>query len=314
MTSSSPAPRTARYRPGLAWFAGVGSLWVFVLVFLGAYTTSTNSGMAFPDWPLSNGSINPPGWLTELDKFAEHSHRLSASLMGLITIAIALWIHRTESRTWLRRLGLFAVALVIFQGVVGGLRVLLDARHVNMVNTSVGRLFAMLHACLAQLFVCNLIAIACACSRPWIERSLPVSDGVRRLGVICCGLLFTQLAIAAVLILPVLYGALGTCAFVLRTVYAEMVVRSFDGRLQSDAEAQQRSLFFSGRLLLDRSNMTFSLSKFQFYGWTVVSVAAYVFYATARVLVQGQWDWAASDIGPSPPLSSLGPEAFWLSG
>jgi hypothetical protein len=36
--------------------------------------------------------------------------------------------------------------------------------------------------------------------------------------------------IAAVLILPVLYGALGTCAFVLRTVYAEMVVRSFDGR------------------------------------------------------------------------------------
>ena len=36
--------------------------------------------------------------------------------------------------------------------------------------------------------------------------------------------------IVAVLVLPVLYGALGTCAFVLRTVYAEMVVRSFDGR------------------------------------------------------------------------------------
>lgn len=34
----------------------------------------------------------------------------------------------------------------------------------------------------------------------------------------------------AVLILPVLYGSLGTCAFVLRTVYAEMVERSFDGR------------------------------------------------------------------------------------
>jgi hypothetical protein len=34
----------------------------------------------------------------------------------------------------------------------------------------------------------------------------------------------------AMLVLPVLYGALGTCAFVLRTVYAEMVERSFDGR------------------------------------------------------------------------------------
>lgn len=37
-------------------------------------------------------------------------------------------------------------------------------------------------------------------------------------------------AIVAVLVLPVLYGALGTCAYVLRTVYAEMVERSFDGR------------------------------------------------------------------------------------
>jgi hypothetical protein len=36
--------------------------------------------------------------------------------------------------------------------------------------------------------------------------------------------------IMAVLLLPVLYGALGTCAFVLRTVYGEMVERSFDGR------------------------------------------------------------------------------------
>jgi len=36
--------------------------------------------------------------------------------------------------------------------------------------------------------------------------------------------------IVAVLILPVLYGALGTAAFVLRAVYGEMVQRSFDAR------------------------------------------------------------------------------------
>lgn len=62
---------------------------------------------------------------------------------------------------------------------------------------------------------------------------------------------------------------------------------------------------FTGRLLLDRSNMTFSLSKLQFYGWTTVAVAAYVFYVTGRVLVQGQWDWAASDIGSGLPLVFL---------
>src|SRR4051812_39434931 len=163
--------RTATYKPGLAWFAAVGSMWVFVLVALGAFTTSIGAGMAFPDWPLSNGSVNPHGWLTEIDKFAEHSHRISASVMGAITIVIAVWLAWTGERAWLRRLGWFAVGLVIFQGVVGGLRVLLDRMQVPMVDTSVGRLFAMLHAVLAQAFVCTLLATALACSRGWIERS-----------------------------------------------------------------------------------------------------------------------------------------------
>ena len=50
--------------PALAAFAALAAPWVFVLVTLGAFTTSIDAGMAFPDWPLSNGSLNPPGWLT----------------------------------------------------------------------------------------------------------------------------------------------------------------------------------------------------------------------------------------------------------
>ncbi len=194
--------RTQTYQPGLAWFAALGSGWVFVLVALGAFTTSIGAGMAFPDWPLSNGSINPHGWLTELDKFAEHSHRLSASVMSLVTIVLAAWIWLTEARSWLRKLALFAVGLVLTQAVVGGLRVLLDNFQVAMVDTSVGRIFAMLHAVLAQAFVCTLLAVAVACSRPWIERhggwtAVP-SPRVRRWGIWCVGLLFLQLSIAAV--------------------------------------------------------------------------------------------------------------------
>ena len=101
--------RTSTYQPGLAWFAALGSAWVFVLVALGAFTTSIGAGMAFADWPLSNGSVNPHGWLTEIDKFAEHSHRLSGAMMGLITIALAVWLHRTQERAWLRRLGWWAI-------------------------------------------------------------------------------------------------------------------------------------------------------------------------------------------------------------
>jgi cytochrome c oxidase assembly protein subunit 15 len=86
---------------------------------------------------------------------------------------------------------------------VGGLRVLLEHQRVNMIDTSVGRLFAMLHACLAQIFVCTLAAIAAACSRPWLEpkpsASSQISHAMRRLGVICCALLVAQLGIAAVM-------------------------------------------------------------------------------------------------------------------
>ena len=199
MTATAHPHRTSAYKPAVAWFAYLGSAWVFVLVALGAFTTSIGAGMAFLDWPLSNGSVNPAGWLTEMDKFAEHSHRLSASVMSAVTIILAAVLWRTEARTWLRKLALFAVALVLFQALVGGLRVLLDHLHVAMVDTSVGRLFAMLHACLAQLFACTLIAIACSLSRGWITRATPVSCGVRRAGAICCGLIFAQLAIAAVM-------------------------------------------------------------------------------------------------------------------
>ncbi|MBC7366004.1 MAG: COX15/CtaA family protein [Undibacterium sp.] len=199
MPASAHPRRTSAYKPAVAWFAVLGSAWVFVLVALGAFTTSIGAGMAFPDWPLSNGSVNPHGWLTEIDKFAEHSHRLSAGVMSAVTIILTIWLWRTEARAWLRKLALCAVVLVLVQAVVGGLRVLLEHQHIAMVDTSVGRLFAMLHACLAQLFACALIAIAVALTRGWIERPRPVSRAVRRAGMICCVLLFCQLAIAAIM-------------------------------------------------------------------------------------------------------------------
>lgn len=203
MPPASVTARNSDYKPGLAWFAAIGSAWVFVLVTLGAFTTSIGAGMIFPDWPLSNGSLNPDGWLENIAMFAEHSHRLSAGLMSLITIAIAVAIWRGDERRWLRRLAVFAVVLIFVQALVGGLRVLLEKHHVEMINTSVGRLFAMAHACLAQVFVCTLAALAAACSRPWVEPRAThnnlASDRLRRLGMICCALLLFQLGIAAVM-------------------------------------------------------------------------------------------------------------------
>ena len=197
MASTGKASNTV-YRPALAIFAGLSSAWVFVLVALGAFTTSIGAGMAFPDWPLSNGSINPNGWLTNISMFAEHSHRLSAMFMGSLSIILAIWLTRVRERAWLVKLSYFLVALVIAQGIAGGLRVLLNHIEVNAVSTSLGELIAMLHAVLAQAFACTLIAVACALSKGWIERSSPVAPRVRTLGKILVCVFFLQLAVAAV--------------------------------------------------------------------------------------------------------------------
>jgi cytochrome c oxidase assembly protein subunit 15 len=201
MNASIAPARTPAYKPGVAWLAVASIVWAGVLICLGAFTTSIGAGMAFPDWPLSNGSLNPTGWLQNISMFAEHSHRLTAGVMSLITIALAAWTWQRESRAWLRILAVFAVGLVFAQAVVGGLRVLLDQWHVQMVDTSVGRLFAMLHACLAQGFLCVLVAIALANSRAWLNgvNQTVFAAATRKLGAVCCALLFLQLAIAAVM-------------------------------------------------------------------------------------------------------------------
>jgi heme a synthase len=197
MATASHSHRTSTHKPALAVFAGLGSVWVFLLVTLGAFTTSIGAGMAFPDWPLSNGSINPEGWLSDISKFAEHSHRLTGMMMGFITIGIAGWLWRREERGWLRHLGLWALGIVILQGVIGGQRVTLNAIDVPGFHMSLGEMLRIPHGILAQVYVCVLIAIAVGSSRGWIERTLPVGPAVRQLGVVCCVLLFLQLAIAA---------------------------------------------------------------------------------------------------------------------
>jgi cytochrome c oxidase assembly protein subunit 15 len=189
--------RTATYKPALAWFAAIGSTWVFVLVALGALTTTIGAGMVFPDWPLSNGSVNPHGWLTEIDKFAEHSHRLSGAVMGFVTIALAVWLHLREERPWLRKLGWWALAIVIVQGIIGGKRVLLDGLAVPGFDMTLGQMLRLPHGLLAQVYVCLLFAIVAGLSRPWVTGAVgQASPRVRVLGLVCVALLFVQLGIA----------------------------------------------------------------------------------------------------------------------
>jgi len=99
-------------------FVSVSTLF---LIFAGGMVTSTGSGLAVPDWPLSYGSLFPPmvGGV-----FYEHTHRMIASCVGLLCIILAIWLHRKETRYWVKVLGYCALGAVIFQGILGGLTVL----------------------------------------------------------------------------------------------------------------------------------------------------------------------------------------------
>jgi cytochrome c oxidase assembly protein subunit 15 len=164
------------------------------LLFIGGLVTSKGAGLAVPDWPTTFG-YNPflyPWSKMVGNIFYEHSHRLVASGVGFMTILLAgaLWFR--EPQRWLRRLGAAALALVIIQGVIGGLRVVL-----------LEQTLAVVHACLAQAFFALVVSLALFTSPGWRERpmKLEVADAGRlqRLGVATVGLIYAQVFFGAVL-------------------------------------------------------------------------------------------------------------------
>lgn len=163
-------------------------LWAVLVLQAGGFTTSIQAGMAFLDWPLSNGSVNPPGWLTELDKFAEHSHRLAATGLGLLIIVLAVAHARGEPRRLVRLAAYALLGLVLLQGGLGGLRVLLDKLNVGGDGNVKAVAFAVAHAVNAQLTIAVLAAIALAHTRGWALAATSAGDTTRRLGRWAAGL------------------------------------------------------------------------------------------------------------------------------
>ena len=98
----------------------------------------------------------------------EHTHRLIASAVGMLTVVLAVWLARREERRWVRRLGYVALGAVVAQGVLGGLTVLF------LLPTAV----SVAHACLAQTFFCLTVTIAVVTSPRWTERA-PVEPARR---------------------------------------------------------------------------------------------------------------------------------------
>lgn len=172
--------RTADFKLGLFLYCLFALVSITLLLFAGGFTTSIKAGMAFLDWPLSNGSINPEGWLTESDKFAEHSHRLLGMQIGLISMGLVLWTFLRESRAWVRKMAWALLALVVFQGLLGGARVLFDQLNTLAESNLVAQLFLVAHASGAMLVLTLLVSITFACSKSWISNHYQFPEDAER--------------------------------------------------------------------------------------------------------------------------------------
>jgi cytochrome c oxidase assembly protein subunit 15 len=209
--------------------------------------------MAVPDWPTSYGynmfALPVSTWFTG-GVFHEHTHRLWASVVGVLVVALTRWLGGRAARVpllsiggaeilaglallklgadwrgaghflagiggvvllagvvWVKNspaakplpaLGWWAFGLVQFQGLLGGLRVVLDA-HV-VAGAKLGMVFGLVHGCLGQGFLALLCVIVLLTSRGWNSHTPhPVArtTSLFRLALFTTVLIFLQLILGA---------------------------------------------------------------------------------------------------------------------
>ncbi len=172
-------------------FAVFTAIWTFFVLISGASVTSRNAGMAVPDWPTSFGYnmfLFPVSkWVGPI--FYEHTHRLMASCVGGFVLALVIWLTVSEPRRWVKVLGWTAIGFGGLQGVLGGLRVILNESQIGI-----------LHGILAQTLLVMICILAVVTSRAFVEGRWAPAWRVGPLRWLALGLLaavFVQLAIAA---------------------------------------------------------------------------------------------------------------------
>jgi cytochrome c oxidase assembly protein subunit 15 len=195
------------YNRNLHYFAILTVIVAILLIVAGATVTSTGSGDAVPDWPLSYGSLTPP---MKGGILFEHSHRLIAGLTGILIIILAIWLLRKEKRRVVKWMGIAALVAVIVQATLGGLRVLIVSNagvqdtvlsltgHASLISSRI--IITAIHAVLAQSIVCLIVSIAVMTSQSWIDferNDIRISSNVFGVNIILVSAVFLQLIVGA---------------------------------------------------------------------------------------------------------------------
>ena len=144
--------------------AGLTILMTYGLIVLGGAVRATDSGTACPDWPLCHGQVIPR---LEGHVLVEYSHRLVASIVGLLIFGTAVWAwRRNRENPLIVGLSALAIVLLVAQVLVGA----------AAVNTETDATVVALHLSIALTLLATLIVLALAAARPQKDSaaSLPV--------------------------------------------------------------------------------------------------------------------------------------------
>jgi len=181
---------TTEYRPWLHRYATFIASCTLLLIIAGALVTGNDAGLSVPDWPTSFGTFRMPRMVGGV-KF-EHGHRMIAGTVGILTIILALWIWRVESRRWLRWVAFGSVMAVFAQALLGGITVLFYLP--VAISTA--------HATLGQIFFCLNCSLAFFTRADWKWDEPKVEDTARPplqlFTIITTGLILVQLILGAV--------------------------------------------------------------------------------------------------------------------
>ena len=116
---------TGRRGSALATFAWAALAYNILVIVWGAYVRVSGSGAGCGShWPLCNGVALPPS--PTLHTVIEFSHRLTSGLSGLLAVGLALWVlWRRPTGDPVRFGALLSLGLIVFEGLIGGVQVLL---------------------------------------------------------------------------------------------------------------------------------------------------------------------------------------------
>ena len=177
------------------WLRRFSKLTVFstlFLIFAGALVKSHEVGLSVPDWPTTYGKQMFAFPLSDMvgGIFYEHGHRIIATIVGFLTMIQAIWLGFSHHADWLKKLGFSALAVVIIQGLFGGITVLFF----------LPPLVSIIHGILAQTFFIMTIINAYSMSQ---ERENRIDNGmgqsIRKGALLMGGFVYIQLILGALM-------------------------------------------------------------------------------------------------------------------